>query len=120
VNSLEARVFELEKAMRNAQQAIRDLNAAVAQAQQQIYATGEGQGGGGGGGGAFICVSAAGTPGGGTTTETIQQFAGGSFTTVGTGPVTNPMPADAIVAGHTVTLATDGNGNYMALSQSCT
>jgi hypothetical protein len=74
----------------------------------------------GGGSGAFKCVSAAGTAAGGSSTETILQLTGGSFTSIGTATIFNPMPADAIPSGHTVALAAVGDGTYMALSVSCT
>jgi hypothetical protein len=74
----------------------------------------------GSGGGAFKCVSAAGTAGGGSSSETIQQLSAGSFSSIGTATIYNPMPSDAIPSGHTVTLAAVGDGTYMALSVSCT
>jgi hypothetical protein len=114
-------LFELEKALRNAQASIRDLTARVARVEQLPYnASSSGSGPGGGGGGAYKCVSAAGTPAGGTSTETILQFTAGAFNSIGTATITNPMPSDAIPTGHTVTLAPDGSGNYMAVSVSCT
>jgi hypothetical protein len=74
----------------------------------------------GGGGGAFKCVSAAGTAAGSSSTETILQLTAGSFASIGTATIYNPMPADAIPSGHTVALTAVGDGSYMAVSVSCT
>jgi hypothetical protein len=115
MGALEARVEYLMRL-------IADLTQQLRGAQQQTKGVGASMQNlpSGGGGGGFKCVSAAGTAAGGSSTETIQQLTGGSFTSIGTATIFNPMPSDAIPSGHTVTLNPVGDGSYMAASVSCT
>lgn len=115
LGALEARVeylmrliSDLTQQLRGAQQATKSVGASF----QNVPSSG--------GAGAFKCVSAAGTAAAGSSTETIQQLNAGSFSSIGTATIYNPMPSDAIPSGHTVTLAAVGDGTYMALSVSCT
>jgi hypothetical protein len=101
-------IADLTQQLRGAQQATKSVGSSL----QNLPS--------GGGSGGFKCVSAAGTAAGGSSSETIQQLNAGSFSSIGTATIYNPMPADAIPSGHTVTLAAVGDGTYMALSVSCT
>lgn len=127
MNALEARLFELEKAVRNAQEAIRNLLAAVQALQQQPYFSSGGQTGGGGGSGiALFCLpsggiaaASGGTPGGPLTGQTIELIASGAFSTVSTNAsVYNAMGA-AVVTTKLCAVMQNNDGTYSVISQSC-
>jgi hypothetical protein len=131
VNQLESRVYELEKAVRAAQQTIRNLTAALQQAQQQIYASAPGEGGSGGGGGAvLLCTATAGipaatgppatgTPGGPITGQAIFSITGGAFVAGSTNvSVYNGMQSPTVTTKTLIVLA-NSDGTYTAVTQSC-
>jgi hypothetical protein len=130
VNSLEARLFELEKAMRAVQDAIRQLTQRVGALEQQAFAsTGGSQGGGGGGANSYFCLPVAAVAGAGGTwpaitpasfTADVYRASGTSLTLVQSAATCyNYFPA-ALVASKVVFLSSDGQGNYDTVTQSCT
>jgi hypothetical protein len=120
MTNLEFRTLRLENDLTAIKRQLADLYQQVGKIAQNQWVPGMGGGGGGGGAGAFKFVSASGIAAGGSATETIQQMSGGSWSSIGTATVRNPMPSDAILAGHTCPCVPDGSGGYVAVSQSCT
>jgi hypothetical protein len=128
---LEARIYELEKAMRSAQDAIRQLQQRVGALEQSPFASaGTNQSGGGSSSGVFfwsgaVVPGASGlpgttsTPGVGPTGQTVFTVNGGMFVQADTNAsIFNGLESPTVANQGCILLPTPGG--YVIVSQSCT
>jgi hypothetical protein len=128
VNSLEARLYQLEIIVRSVQDQLRQLTQRLGAVEQQQFAgANAGNMGGGGGGSILFCQPTAAiaaatgiaTPGGPLTGQTVWSINGGSFVSVSTtASIYNPMD-DATVPTNNLAVSLNADGTYSAVSQSC-
>jgi hypothetical protein len=131
MNNIDWRVLRLEQGAIADEQAIAKLQQTVAQLQQQQWTPSAGGQGGESSGGAYVCMcptAVSGTWSGstpttpGSFTAVVYQLSGGTYTAVAGGSAVTVYNAmiSATIASRGCNLNSDGAGNYVVLSQSCT
>lgn len=129
MNSLEARLYAVEKALRDAQETIRQLTSRLGLVEQNPYQSAGAPGGGGGGGGALVLglsgfptgaatFSGGNVVPGGNSAVDIYKASGGLFVPSGTSTVSNPMPS-TIDAGLLMILEVATDGSYVVTGVAC-
>jgi hypothetical protein len=122
MTNAEQRIIRLEQLLQFQADAINRLQGDVANLKQQVRVSqAGGYGGGGGGGGIFWIGPVAIAANGNVTNQTVYMLSGGSTLTISTTATVYNVMAVATVstAGKNIIVAPNGDGTYLAVTQSC-